>query len=220
MTFDELLQENYKMVGVNYRPTLELTEQQLNEIQQIFLDEGIGRAIARVIGATTGSFIGSNLVSAAGGAFGGAVGILIANIGLVFVPGVTLVGGMGVGIGVGTIAGALYGIYIGGKLGYRAVKKVQKIDTTVISAKIVDNINKRDDLLTKIANSAVDGKEDTASIKKIEQLTKEQEKFGNELRSAVRKDKADEKVTDEEAAKFLKLAKVAAQGKLTYIKTK
>ena len=37
---------------------------------------------------------------------------------------------------------------------------------------------------------------------------------------AVRKDKADDLISDEESKKFIQVAKVAAKGKLTYIKTK
>jgi hypothetical protein len=218
MHFDELLQENYKMVGVNYRPTLELTEQQIDEIQQIFIDEGIGQSLAKFLGPLVGAGVAGELSSVAGAAIGGLGGYLAFTMGFVSVFNVINV------ITVSAITGTLAGWAIGGTVGaviaHKKIKMLQSAPTIRTSAKIDDVTKKRDRLLEKIAEAADRGKEDTSSISKVEQLTKEQQKLGRELQSVVKKDKQDGLISNEESKSFTKVAKVAAQGKLTNFKSK
>jgi len=214
MTFDELLQENYKMVGINYRPALELTEQQIDEIQQIFLDEGIGRSLTRIMLGGVGAGSTGYMFNMIGMTAAANLALFIHGLGLIAASALYPIAFFGAGMG------AMAGIYIGGKLGLAKAKAIQNTDTDYTSGKLIEVTNKRDELLMKVAAAADQGKEDTASITKIEQLTKEQEKFGKKLQSAVRKDKADNLLSDEDSKKFIQVAKVAAKGKLTYIKTK
>ena len=214
MTFDELLQENYKMVGVNYRPTLELTEQQIDEIQQIFLDEGIGQSLAKFLGPLVGGGVAGELSSVAGAAIGGLGGYLAFTMGFVSVFNVINV------ITVSAITGTLAGWAIGGTVGaviaHKKIKMLQSAPTIRTSAKIDDVTKKRDRLLEKIAEAADRGKEDTSSISKVEQLTKEQQKLGAKLEKDTKMGISQELIGGDDGRAYLKIADIAKQGKLTY----
>jgi len=206
------IKESYKaMCSVNQPITGPiLTEQQIDEIHQIFLDEGIGRALGRAVGTVIGATLGTNLGALGGGLSGGVLGAIALGLGLVAGPGLVVAAGIGAG------AGALYGLYVGGVGGYRIIRKAQKSEANITAAKIIDVTNKRDKLLEKVADAAENGKEDTSSISKVEQLTKEQQKLGAKLEKDTKMGISQELIGGDDGRAYLKIADIAKQGKLTY----
>jgi len=185
MTFDELLQENYKMVGINYRPTLELTEQQLNENQQIFLDE-------------IAFFMGAAVVS------------IYAIVAMNTAPVIT-----GLGIGIGALIGGL-----SVAAGAGAVVALRKTDRMKVSLELDKVVNQRDEFFRYMKDDIAQGKEPTSNAKKIKNLTRDQISLGKKLEKILKADIRDGNIERDKAKSVLDVAAVAAQGKLTYIKTK
>jgi hypothetical protein len=206
------IKESYKAMCLVNQPNTGpvLTEQQIDEIQQIFLDEGIGRALAKAVGTVVGAGLGANVGGVIGGLGGSVIGAIALGLGLVSAPGLVTAAGIGFG------AGALYGLYVGGVGGYRIIRKAQKSEANMTAAKIIDVTNKRDKLLEKVAAAAENGKEDTSSISKVEQLTKEQQKLGAKLEKDTKISISQELIGGDDGRAYLKIADIAKQGKLTY----
>jgi len=81
-------------------------------------------------------------------------------------------------------------------------------------------VNQRDEFFRYMKDDIAQGKEPTSNAKKIKNLTRDQISLGKKLEKILKADIRDGNIERDKAKSVLDVAAVAAQGKLTYIKTK
>lgn len=214
MKFDELLDLNEAVLSNSI-----FSEQDITEARQLFLDENIGRAIDRLSVGIAGGVGGGYIGGAVGGLLGVGAGKAAISAGIIsgalgLIPASSLVPLMAVSGGsVGLLFGLVYGIYAG----YGSMKDKQKRITENTIEQLVKVTKERDDALTQLASDIAQGKDTKTITRKIEKLTKTQQKYGNSLKVSIKNDISDGYMEVKEANKVTKIADVASQGKLTYI---
>lgn len=206
--------------AINVKAHLEEEVVQFNEI----VCEGInlakaGAFLATALGAGVGGLGGyaAGLYSAGAAATGGALGVYgsisaasgLLSIGLLPVTGVAVVFGS-------TILGAYALSTLASDLSDHFM-----LSRSAVSKRLVRNINDRDALLVKISNESK-SVENSLSVdkyaKKLEKLTKEQTRLGEELDRLFRKDLKKSNISQKEFDEVQTVIQGAIEGRLTNIK--
>lgn len=197
--------ESYEYQGIA------LLESHSHEIQEAVLEEGLGSGILKAFGIYAGASIGSSLVGGFGYLSGTVVSSVLAAAGLV---GATVVIPTAIAVG---LTGAAYGLYKGGSIGLDVARRATKKDHERVIEKLIEVTNKRDDEIKKVGSET----ENQEKVQKnIDSLTQKQQQLGDKLLKELAFSQKKGFIDTTELDALTKIAKVAKQGKFTYLGAK